>query len=155
MLVDLKTYYLHQSRMIVSEEPLTVNTVLGSCVSVCMFDTEFKIGGINHFMLPLWNGEGLESPRFGNVAIPKLIDELLRLGATKENLIAKVFGGAMVLVEGDSHFRTGERNLSVAFRLLNEYNIPMVASSTGGNRGRKILFDTSTGKVQQKYLNKR
>ena len=107
---------------------------------------------MNHFMLPFWNGEGLESPRYGNVAIPRLIDEMLIAGSRKSNLIAKVFGGGKVLGKTISMFHVGERNISVAHRLLEEYKIPIVASSTGGDKGRKIFFNTKTGEVLQQYL---
>ena len=139
----------------VSDQPLWVSTVLGSCVSVCIYDKELQVGGINHFMLPLWNGEGLESPRYGNVAIPRLIEDLLQLRCQRENLVAKVFGGGNVLGESVSMFRVGERNVTLALQLLEENKIPVIASSTGGDRGRKILFNTFSGEVLQQYINKR
>lgn len=104
-------------------------------------------------MLPLWNGEGLETPRYGNIAILKLIEELTDKGAEQRSLIAKVFGGGNVLGENSSLFKIGERNVGLALKLLGENNIPVIASSTGGNRGRKILFNTFTGKVLQQYIN--
>lgn len=151
---EIEKYYLHPSKLIASQEPLWVSTVLGSCVAVCLIDHERKIGGINHYMLPLWNGEGLESPRYGNIAITRLIDDLVGMGADKKNLVAKVFGGGNVLGESISFFRVGERNVALALQLLGEKKIPVVASSTGGNRGRKIIFNTYTGKVLQQYINK-
>lgn len=107
---------------------------------------------MNHYMMPFWNGEGLETPRYGNVAIPKLILEMLEKGSMKKDLIAKVFGGATMLGEGSSVFQTGEKNMAVADRLLKEFGIPVTASSTGGDRGRKIWFDPATGDVLQQYI---
>lgn len=104
-------------------------------------------------MLPLWNGEGLETPRYGNVAIPKLIDEMIRRGSVKEDLVAKIFGGGKLLGESVSLFHIGERNISVAYRLLTESGVSVIAASTGGNKGRKILFNTQTGEVLQQYIN--
>ncbi len=149
---DFIKYYLHPSKIIIPEEGSWITTVLGSCVSVCIYDTHNKTGGMNHFMLPFWNGEGLESPRYGNVAISRLIEEMLIAGSRKSNLIAKVFGGGKVLGKTISMFHVGERNISVAHRLLEEYKIPIVASSTGGDKGRKIFFNTKTGEVLQQYL---
>ncbi|HIJ84093.1 MAG TPA: chemotaxis protein CheD, partial [Magnetococcales bacterium] len=74
-----------------------ITTVLGSCISVCLWDRNVKKGGMNHFKLPLWNGDGLPSPKFGNIAIEKLIENLLDIGCQQRNLIAKVFGGAAVI----------------------------------------------------------
>lgn len=107
---------------------------------------------MNHYMLPFWNGEGLETPRYGNVAIPKLIFEMLDRGSQKKDLVAKVFGGGNVFGEGNSVFKIGEKNIAVAERLLKEFGIPVATSSTGGERGRKIWLNTSTGEVLQKYL---
>jgi len=106
-------------------------------------------------MLPLWNGEGLESPRYGNIAIPLLIDALLKLGSKKNHLVAKVFGGGNVLGESVSLFRIGERNVAVALHLLGENKIEVVASSTGGTMGRRIFFNTYTGEVLQQYIQKK
>ena len=144
-------YYLHPSTMIVRNEGW-VSTVLGSCVAVCLYDSQRSRGGMNHYMLPFWNGEGLETPRYGNVAIPKLIFEMLDRGSRKDNLVAKVFGGGSVLGDRPSVFQIGEKNISVAERLLKEFGIPVVASSTGGEKGRRILFNTSTGEVLHQYI---
>lgn len=107
---------------------------------------------MNHYMLPFWNGEGLETPRYGNVAIPKLIFEMLDNGSQKQDLVAKLFGGGKILGEGNSFFHVGEKNIDVAVRLLKEFGIPVTASSTGGERGRKIWFDTGSGEVIQQYI---
>ena len=148
-------YFLHPSELVVSGKPLWVSTVLGSCVAVCIYAPGLKVGGINHFMLPLWNGDGLESPRYGNIAIPLLIEGLLKSGCKKHHLLAKVFGGGNVLGESVSFFRVGERNVAVALSLLAENKIAVAASSTGGERGRKILFNTYTGEVLQQYIQKK
>ena len=79
-------YFLHPSTICVSKEPQWVTTILGSCVSVCFFDPKSKIGGINHFMLPYWNGIGLESPKYGNVAIIQLYQKMLESGANKNDI---------------------------------------------------------------------
>jgi chemotaxis protein CheD len=147
-------YFLHPSTIFVSKVPRWVTTVLGSCVSVCFFDRERKIGGINHFMIPYWNGDGLESPKYGNVSILQLFQEMLDCGAKKEDLVCKIFGGAEVLGEQRSVFSVGQRNIELAYKLLAEMDIPVVSSSTGGRQGRKIHFNTATGEVLQKYLAK-
>ncbi len=145
-------HYLHPSTILISKDPQWVTTVLGSCVSVCMFDKKQCIGGINHFMLPYWNGEGLESPRYGNVAIFQLYQKMLEFGVKKEDIVCKIFGGAEVLGEQSSVFNVGQRNIEVARKKTLEMGIPVVSSSTGGKQGRKIHFNTGTGEVLQKYL---
>jgi chemotaxis protein CheD len=145
-------HYLHPSTIWISKDPQWVTTVLGSCVSVCLFDKKTCIGGINHFMLPYWNGEGLESPKYGNVAITQLFQKMLEFGVKKENVVCKIFGGAEVLGEQSSVFNVGKRNIELAYKMMQEMNIPVVSSSTGGKQGRKIHYNTGTGEVLQKYL---
>lgn len=145
-------FFLHPSSLFVGSDSQWIVTVLGSCVSVCLFDKKRNIGGINHFMLPLWNGDGLESPKYGNVAIMHLLTKMLEFGAKKEDIVCKLFGGAEVLDKMHSVYHVGQRNIELAYKMLAELNIPVVGSSTGGQSGRKILFNTSTGEVLQKYL---
>ena len=129
-----------------------VKTVLGSCVSVCMYDKEKKIGGINHFMLPYWKGEELSSPKFGNVAMERLLEKILNVGANKKSLIAKVFGGASLLGFQNDLYRIGIKNIEVAKTFLREFNIPIVNIDVDGNQGRNILFNTENGEVYLKRI---
>src|SRR5512133_3111807 len=92
-----KEHYLYPATLFASREPHIINTILGSCVAVCMWDNVLGYGGINHYMLPLWNGKGLASPKYGNIAIRKLYEKMIDLGCSSMNLNAKVFGGADVL----------------------------------------------------------
>lgn len=128
-----------------------VTTVLGSCVAVCLFDETLGIGGINHYMLPFWNGKELASPKYGNIAIESLVKKIERLGSKRENLVAKVFGGANQL---DHKLGVGQRNIKIAEELLVDLKIKVVAKSLGGHKGRKLNFNTSTGEVFMKFITK-
>ncbi|MDF1549586.1 MAG: chemotaxis protein CheD [Bacteroidales bacterium] len=150
--MERPTHFLYPGAIFINQQPYVITTILGSCVALCLYDPVLKIGGMNHFMLPLWNGQGLASPRYGNIAIKKLIDNIVSLGSNRANLKAKVFGGAEIISTNISQFMIGERNISIAKDLLHEENIPIVASSLGGRYGRKILFDTFSGEVRQKYV---
>jgi len=150
--IGQKHHFLQPSTMLISKEQQWVTTILGSCVSLCLFDRKKCIGGINHYMLPYWNGEGLESPRYGNVAISQLYKRMLELGAQKDDIVCKIFGGSEVLGEQTSVFNVGQRNVELAMKIIREMEIPLVSSSTGGKQGRKIHFNTGTGEVLQKYL---
>lgn len=152
---NIEQHFLYPSALFASAKPHRVVTVLGSCVSVCLWDPVLSIGGINHFMLPFWNGNGLASPKYGNIAIEKLIERMLLLGSSKANLRAKVFGGGEVIETNIANFRIGERNIAIAKELLEAHRIPIVAQSVGGKNGRKLLFVTSTGEVFQKIIEKR
>lgn len=128
-----------------------VTTVLGSCVAVCLYDETTGLGGINHYMLPFWNGNELASPKYGNIAIESLVKKLEKLGVQRNNMVAKVFGGANQL---NHTIGVGQRNIKVAQEMLEELNIKIVAKSVGGEKGRKINFNTSTGEVFMKYVTK-
>ncbi len=146
------THFLFPSALFVSKSPQLVTTILGSCVAICMWDKTIRVGGINHFMLPLWNGKGLASPKYGNVAIEKLITNMIRNGCNKKNITAKIFGGGEVIKHTKPQFNIGERNITIAKEILKEENIKVIASSVGGKRGRKIIFDTYTGSVKMKFI---
>jgi len=140
---------LYPSTLFVNKDSYRVVTVLGSCVSICLYDTKMNIGGINHYMLPLWNGNGLASPKYGNVAIKKLIKLMEAAGSNKSNLIAKVFGGANQI---NSSANIGDRNVKIAIDFMKEEGIQIVAKSVGGSIGRKIIFDTDSGEVRMNYV---
>jgi len=152
--VKLGTHYLHPAALFASVRPHLVTTVLGTCIAVCLWDRTLKIGGINHFMLPYWNGDGLASPKYGNIAMERLYKKMLSLGANHSTIIAKVFGGR-AHDEGDSVFNIGERNAKLAFDFLTQNNIEVRAQSVGGPHGRKLQFLSETGEVRMKYIRTR
>jgi chemotaxis protein CheD len=149
-----KTHFLFPSALFASKIPHLVTTVLGSCVAVCIWDKKLKIGGINHYMMPYWNGKELASPKYGNIAIEKLVSRMYTLGSDKKDLVAKVFGGGEVIQSDIAQFHIGVRNIQVAKVTLKELGLPIVAESTGGKLGRKIIYHTQTGQVRMKYIKK-
>ena len=148
-------HFLYPSTFFASKDPYVVKTILGSCVAICLWDPVTKIGGINHYMLPNWSGNDLASPKYGNIAIDKLLERMAQLGAKRENLKAKIFGGGELIESKANGAYIGERNIRVARMILEEKKIPVVASSTGGKKGRKILFFTDSGEVRHKFLDKK
>jgi chemotaxis protein CheD len=151
MVKELKKHYLFPSSILAEKDPHIVDTVLGSCVSVILYDVKIKVGGINHYMLPLWNGQGLATAKYGNIAIEMLIEKVLKIGATKQNIIAKVFGGAH---QFGGLLNVGDRNIQMAIEHLLQHNIKIASKSLGGELGRKIRFNTQTGEVLMKFLTK-
>jgi len=148
----LQTHYLHAGNLYVAKEPCMITTVLGSCVGVCLWDPKKNLGGMNHFQLALWNGSGLASPKYGNIAVERLVDEIVSKGASITTLQAKVFGGGAVIHRHTDSLRIGENNISIALKMLEDYRIPVVASDVGGTQGRKIKFYTHTGTVYMKRI---
>lgn len=140
-------HFLFPGTIFAEPDEYLISTVLGSCVSVCMWDQVARIGGMNHMMLPLWNGEGLATPKYGNIAMEKLLGKMLAIGCRREKIVAKVFGGANVSGTGLESFMIGDRNITLAFEMLEEFRIPVAASDVGGRGGRKIIMNSSTGVV--------
>lgn len=139
-------YFTHKDMMIV--------TVLGSCVSACIRDRVTGIGGMNHFMLP--DSGDSDSPisasmRYGTYAMEILINDLLKAGARRENLEAKVFGGGNVL-RGFIAINVGERNAQFVRDYLKAENIRVVAEDLNDIWPRKVYFFPRTGKVLVKKL---
>lgn len=142
--------YLHAGQLFASTGPTAITTVLGSCVAVCLHDPATKLGGMNHFLLPL-HVERDRSPRFGTIAVPQLVDAVVRAGAQRSSLVAKVFGGASVIGTISTARRLGDENARLALRLLEEAGIPVLDHDVGGSRGRKVVFfaDEGTAWVRQ------
>lgn len=145
-------HFLYPSTMYASVQASEVTTILGSCVAVCLWDRTLSIGGINHYMLPTWNGMELASPKYGNIAIERLVEKMIQLGSSQSSLVAKIFGGGEVIAFSSNMMHIGQRNVMVAEEMLAEKNIPIIGRSTGGNNGRKIIFNTKTGEVLQGYI---
>lgn len=143
---DAGRRYLHPGQLVAAADPLTVTTILGSCVGVCLYDPVRRVGGVNHFLLPEWPGDGERSTRFGDVAMAELLSRVLALGARRADLLARVYGGACVVdaFRGDA-YHLGERNAALALVFLRREDIPVLDADTGGRRGRKLVFHTTIG----------
>ncbi len=133
---------------------MMIVTVLGSCVSACLRDRVTGVGGMNHFMLP--DGSDGDSPisasaRYGTYAMEVLINELLKAGARRENLEAKVFGGGNVL-RGFVAINVGERNAQFVRNYLKTEGIRIIAEDLNDIHPRKVYFFPRTGKVLVKKL---
>ncbi|MFZ2888986.1 chemotaxis protein CheD [Sulfuricurvum sp.] len=146
--------FIHVGQIHVDHAPSAISTVLGSCVSVCLYDGELGIGGMNHYLLPFWNGNGLQTPKFGNISIPKLIEAMIEKGSSRQSIQAKLFGGASMNISGSEGMMIGEKNIIVARQILEEYKIPIIAEDIGGQNGRKIQFNLEQGKVLLKYASR-
>ena len=145
--------YLHPGQLFASRQSHAVTTILGSCVAVCLWDPVRKIGGINHYLLPAFTGDGVASARFGNVAIAELLERLISLGCRKRELQAKLFGGACVIAAFRNRTtHLGWENIQTAEKFLGREEIPVVGQDTGGDKGRKLIFHTDDGSAWVKRL---
>jgi len=136
----------------VSDKPNVVfSTILGSCVAACMLDPVAGVGGMNHFLLP-GNTDSLASgqaKRYGVHLMELLINGLLKKGARRDRLQAKLFGGARTVT---TFSNVGEKNALFAEQFLADEGIRIIGSSTGGNLGRKVEFWPVSGRARQFFL---
>lgn len=142
-----RRHYLYPGTLFVHRQPHLITTVLGSCVAVCLWNQTAQLGGINHYLLPLWNGEGLPTPKYGNIAIAKLVEKVRAHSSPGDKLIAKVFGGASMWEKVEGLLAVGQRNVEFAIETLETLKIPIVGSDLGGHQGRKVIFNSGDGTV--------
>ncbi|EKE71045.1 chemoreceptor glutamine deamidase CheD [Gallaecimonas xiamenensis] len=130
-----------------------IGTTLGSCVCACLWDGEAGVGGLNHFMLPEAKG-GLgplsQANRYGTHAMESLVNGLLALGARRDRLQAKLFGGGQIYGEG----RIGDQNIAFVEAFVAKEGIRVLARSLGGQQARKVLFEPCDGRAWVKHLRK-
>ncbi|MEW6775586.1 MAG: chemotaxis protein CheD [Bdellovibrionota bacterium] len=138
------------------EGPMQITTILGSCVSICLFEPARRIGGLNHFLFSGRPSRHEPTPhRWGEPASEALLERLAALGVSEKSLRAKVFGGAQMGPQPASpHLRIGERNVEWALSWLLSKGILVVGQSVGGRLGRKIIMDCGTGEVWVKELSR-
>jgi len=157
-----KRHGVHTAKLLPGEYYVTTDseavvTVLGSCVSACIRDTVFGIGGMNHFMLPIhkggdqtWGGSVVDCvTRFGNYAMEHLINTILSHGGVRENLEIKLFGGGRIM-SGMSDI--GAQNIQFVHAYLRQENMAIAASDVSGNCPRKVYYFPKTGRVRLKRL---
>jgi chemotaxis protein CheD len=149
---ELKRFDVFTGKYIITSVPALLTTILGSCISVCLWDRELRMAGMNHYLLPGTPGDMAGHMNRGVTSVRLLIEGMLNRKAQLKNLEAKVFGGCNSLSPNFDVFRTGEQNAVVAFQMLKEYGIRVTASNVGGAHGRKIVFNSVTGKVRMRLL---
>lgn len=132
----------------VDTEDLLVMTTLGSCIAACLWDRTAGIGGMNHFMLPEGNGD---SGRYGSFAMELLINEMMKRGANRGRMEAKIFGGGAV-ISGMNSLNVGERNTNFVIDYLKTERIPIVSKDVMDVYPRKVCFLPHSGKAMVKRL---
>lgn len=134
----------------VTNENMVICTVLGSCIAACLWDRALNIGGMNHFMLPDTDGSGT-SGRYGSYAMEVLINEMIKLGARRETMQAKIFGGGQVMANFTT-MKVGERNADFVIQYLNTERIPIVSEDILDIYPRKVVYFPTTGRAMVKRL---
>lgn len=141
-------HYLIPGKIFAAAQPFAISSIVGSGVSLCLWDSVKRIGGANHFMLPEGPEENENAARYANVANPALLRKMLDLGANLKSLEAKIFGGSLPGISfGGEGERLGERNVQAATHFVRLNGIRLVQSEVGGTQGRKLIFQTDDGKA--------
>ena len=140
----------------VHDEDILVMTTLGSCIAACLWDRDKRIGGMNHFLLPDMGadsgpGNGGDSGRYGNFAMNQLMGEMVKRGATRSSMEAKVFGGGAV-VSGMNSLNVGERNTAFVLDYLRAEGIAVVSKDVMDIYPRKLCYLPASGKAMVKRL---
>lgn len=156
-----KTHDMHAAKLLPGEYYVSLSgemivTVLGSCVSACIRDRVFGIGGMNHFMLPIgaeggssnsaWNSA---ATRYGNFAMEALINDILKSGGRRENLEVKIFGGGAVL---DNMTNVGQQNIAFVREFIQMEGLELLAEDVGDIYPRKVHYFPQSGRVRMKKL---
>ena len=147
-----QTTYVNQGEFAISaEQGRALSTILGSCVATCIFDPEAKIGGMNHFLLPDRSSGRNDSGLYGVHLMELLINGLMRAGASKHLLCARLFGGASLIGASSD---VGARNAQFARSFLQVEGIKLVEESLGGAQGRRISFTPHDGEARERLIAK-
>ena len=136
----------------IAKEPVILRTILGSCVGICIYDRIKKVGGLAHILLPNDTSNGATIEKFADTAIPFLVQQLLKEGAKKEFMSAKIAGGASMF-KFEAYVtlgQIGERNIEETKKMLDKLKIPLVDEDTGGFAGRVIDFYLDDGHLKVK-----
>jgi chemotaxis protein CheD len=137
----------------VSPHPYAITTIVGTGISLCLWDPTTGIGGANHFLLPEGSDPSSDGSKYGNVANDELLRQVLALGASLGDLQAKLFGGSEPQVTfGSREECLGQRNLKVATHFLGMKGIHLADVQAGGTRGRKLVFQTEDGQAWAQQL---
>ena len=151
-MISSKSIYLLPGHIAVVCEPAQISTILGSCVAIALQDRVAGISGLNHYLLPEVLPGEKPTPRYGNYSISFMIENMLQLGAKKNRLQAKIYGGANVLEGVAIGKNIGEKNVQMAEFYMSEMGIPVLEKNVGGEIGRKILFHTQEFQVLHKFM---
>jgi chemotaxis protein CheD len=148
----MKRIILNIGEFAVSKEPAVLETILGSCVAVCLWDEVRRIGGLNHYLLPREQPGAARSTTYGATSIDNMVTEIINIGAELNNLQAQVFGGGSVITALDDIFNIGTENVWIAQEKMHEYGIPIVGEHIRAKSGIRVIFKTYTGEVVTRPL---
>ena len=151
--LELPEYFINPGELIFTKKPVIIKTVLGSCVGVTIYDRVNAWAGMVHFLLPV-SPDKTVSTKYGDVAVSTLINKFLNNGSERRNMEATVSGGSFIIFDEMEVFFIGDRNIEVATNILKKNDIRIRFTNTGGEKGRKVIFNTLHNDVKVSLLEK-
>jgi chemotaxis protein CheD len=143
--LQAQDYLLQPGFIYIPEKTTSISVVLGSSVSVSLFDKKLKFGGMNHFLYPRTTEKGKTTALYGNVAVVTLISMMINNGSKTKHLEAQIFGGAFNRKYSDQNI--GAKNHAIAREILKSKKIHIASEDVGGEIGRKVVFDSSNSEI--------
>ncbi|MCF6177944.1 MAG: chemotaxis protein CheD [Geopsychrobacter sp.] len=150
----VQTFFIKPGELLIIEEEALITTVLGSCVSLILYNARTGLAGFCHAVFP--KACPTESGyRFVDQAFCHLLNQFVRAGISRAETSVQLYGGADMFMKGQSAIGVGRKNIAMAHDILRNYNLRPVVCNTGGLRGRKLMFHTNSGRVKMDFLNRR
>jgi chemotaxis protein CheD len=143
--IDRFQYFLRPGYIFLSQEPTLIYSVMGSAVTVCLWDRTKRFGGVSHFLYPKVSKPDQATVQYGNVAILTLIKLMIKDGSEKASLEAQIFGGGDLVSPTEETL--GRQNASMAKTILTQHGIAITSEDTGGSKGRKLVFKSDSNEA--------
>lgn len=142
-----ESLFLYPGQLVVTKDAMQISTILGSCVSICFFDSIRCIAGMNHYILPVNDKFRANIEKYGDTSMKFMLNKMLSMGSNSGDIVASLFGGGELITNRNSGFNIGKKNIEVALDFLCHHEIKILCMEVGGLLGRKITFNTLTGTV--------
>ena len=161
--ISFPTRYLKPGEIHLTDKPAIITTVLGSCISVTMYDKHTRLAAICHAVLPTENTTGKRNHKKHDIfqyvdsSLEWMLEQFEKKGMKRRDIEVKMFGGAEMFAQtrpGKISIAVGKKNIETALRIIEENHLKLAAWNIGGNRGRKVIFNTTTGEVFAKFVSK-
>ena len=138
-------YFLQPGYIYITAKPTHISAVLGSCVAICLYDRKRKVAGMNHFQYPNAPDRANATARYGDVSTTTLIRMMKKDGSKRKHLEAQIFGGAYNSMISTKNI--GRENIVIAKKMLAKEGVKVVSEDIGGEKGRKVVFETAINQV--------
>lgn len=153
--LDLPIINLLPGDLYIARKPSIISTILGSCVSVCLYAPSWKVGTMCHCLLPFSSGRDRGAPyRYVDQAVTYMLGKMKEMNILQNKIVSHIFGGADMLlkISGNATLSIGKQNIEAARAILQEFHIPIKREDVGGNKGRKIFFLSAMGKISVREI---